>query len=310
MIRPKHFSAIALAAAGALVLSGCAPGGNGNEAENGEAAEPVEGGGAVSIYNCEPQNLLPGNSTEVCGSKVLEQLFTGITSVDYDNIETVAGVASNWESDDNTTWTFELEEGWTFHNGEEITAQTFVDTWNWTVDPDNAQANAGFYDSFLGYNEVVDGEAEELEGVRAIDEYTLEIELVEPFGDLPMMLSYTGFYPLPEEAFEDIDAFENAPVGNGQYQMDGEWVHDVEINQVRYEDWPGEEPGVPERIEWRLYSDVDTAYMDVQSGELDIVDQAPPNRFVSLDEDFGDNWVASETSSFTYLGFPMYQEEF
>ena len=310
MIRPKHFSAIALAAAGALMLSSCAPGGNGNEAENGEAAEPVEGGGALSIYNCEPQNLLPGNSTEVCGSKVLEQLFTGLTSVDYDNIETVAGVASNWESDDNTTWTFELEEGWTFHNGEEITAQTFVDTWNWTVDPDNAQANAGFYDSFLGYNEVVDGEAEELEGVRAIDEYTLEIELVEPFGDLPMMLSYTGFYPLPEEAFEDIDAFENAPVGNGQYQMDGEWVHDVEINQVRYEDWPGEEPGVPERIEWRLYSDVDTAYMDVQSGELDIVDQAPPNRFVSLDEDFGDNWVASETSSFTYLGFPMYQEEF
>src|SRR5699024_4907578 len=125
-----------------------------------------------------------------------------------------------------------------------------------------------------------------------------------------MMLSYTGFYPLPEEAFDDIDAFESAPIGNGRYQMDGEWVHDVEINLDRYEDWAGQEAGTPERIEWSIYSDVDTAYMDVQSGELDIVDQAPPNRFPSLDADFGDNWVLSETSSFTFIGFPMYEEAF
>lgn len=310
MIHRKHFGAIVLAAIGALVLSSCAPGGNGGDTDNGEAAQPVEGGGTVSIYNCEPQYLVPGNSTEVCGSKVLEQLFTGLTAIDYENIEVVPGVAESWESDDNITWTFELNEDWTFHNGDPITAQTFVDTWNWTVDPDNAQQNAGFYDSFAGYDEVVAGETDELEGVRAVDEYTLEIELQEPFGDLPMMLSYTGFYPLPEEAFDDIDAFESAPIGNGRYQMDGEWVHDVEINLDRYEDWAGQEAGTPERIEWTIYSDVDTAYMDVQSGELDLVDQAPPNRFPSLDADFGDNWVLSETSSFTYIGFPMYEEAF
>lgn len=312
MKHQKLLSALAVTAAGALVLSGCAPGGNGDGGgtENGEAAEPVEGGGTVSIYNCEPQYLVPGNSTEVCGSKVLEQLFTGLTAIDYENIEVIPGVAESWESDDNVTWTFELDEDWTFHNGDPITAQTFVDTWNWTVNPDNAQQNASFYDNFVGYEEVLAGEADEMEGVRAVDEYTLEVELAEPFGDLPMMLSYTGFYPLPDQAFEDIDAYESAPIGNGQYEMDEEWVHDVEINMNRYEDWPGEEPGLPERIEWRIYSDVDTAYLDVQSGELDIVDQAPPNRFVSLDDDFGDNWVASETSSFTYLGFPMYQDEF
>lgn len=316
MKQRKLLGALAMTAAGALALSACAPGGNGAEngtdegAANGEAAQPVDGGGSVSMYNCEPQNLLPGNSTEVCGSKVLEQLFTGLTAVDYEDIEVVPGVAESWDSDDNITWTFELNQDWTFHNGDPIDAQTFVDTFNWTVDPDNAQANAGFYDSFLGYDDVVNGDAEELEGVRAVDDHTLEIELVEAFGDLPMMLSYTGFYPLPQEALDDIDTFESAPVGNGRYQMDGEWVHDVEINMTRYEDWPGEEPGVPEQIEWRIYSDVDTAYMDVQSGELDIVDSAPPNRFVSLDDDFGDNWVAHETSSFTYLGFPLYQEEF
>lgn len=177
---------VAVTAAMALVLSAC---GNGddtadetdaNGAENGEQAA---GGGTVTVYNCEPQNLMPSNSSEVCGSWVLEQLFTGLTQVDYDTFEAGPGVATSWDSnEDQTVWTFEIGEGWTFHNGEEITAQTFVDTFNWTVDPDNAQQNNDFYDVFVGYDELVEGEAEELEGVSAVDDYTLELELNEPFS--------------------------------------------------------------------------------------------------------------------------------
>jgi oligopeptide transport system substrate-binding protein len=306
--------AVAATASLALVLSAC---GNGEEATddadaNGaENGEQVSGGGTVTAYNCQPQNLMPSNSSEVCGSWVLEQLFTGLTQVDYDTFEPVPGVATSWDSnEDQTVWTFEIGEGWTFHNGEEITAQTFVDTFNWTVDPENAQQNNDFYDVFVGYEDLVEGDAEELEGVSAVDDYTLELELNEPFSPLPMMLSYTGFYPMPQEAFDDPEAFENAPIGNGRYQMDGEWEHDVQIAVERYEDWPGEDPGVPERIEWQIYSDIETAYLDVQAGALDILDTVPPNRLGTMEDDFGDNQALFETSSFTYMGLPLYQEEF
>lgn len=298
----KLSSTVAVAASGALVLSACG-GGGGEDSGEGE-------GGTVSIYNCEPQYLTPGNSTEVCGSKILEQLFTGLTQVDYETVEAVEGVASDWETDDNITWTFTLNDDWTFHNGDPVTAQTFVDTWNWVVDPDNAQQNASFYDKFLGYQEVVDGDADELEGVRAVDDTTLEIELSEPFSPLPLMLSYTGFYPMPEEAFDDMDAFESAPVGNGRYAMDGEWVNDVEVNMDRNEDWAGEDPGAPQRIEWSIYSEIDTAYTDVQAGNLDVLDTTPPNRIPNLEADFGESYQEFDTSSFTFLGFPLYQEEF
>ncbi|WP_258933784.1 ABC transporter substrate-binding protein [Nesterenkonia pannonica] len=50
--------------------------------------------------------------------------------------------------------------------------------------------------------------------------------------------------------------------------------------------------------------------MDVQSGSLDILDNAPPNRIPQLESDFGDNYASFDTGSFTYLGFPLYQEEF
>lgn len=231
--------------------------------------------------------------------------------MDYETYEVVPGVATDWESnDDQTVWTFELGEDWTFHNGDPIDANTFVETFNWVVDPDNAQQNTSFYDVIVGYEDVVEGNAEELEGVTATDDYTLEFELNEPFSPLPMMLSYTGFYPMPAAAFENPDSFEQSPVGNGRYQMDGEWEHDVQIAVDRYEDWSGEEPGVPERIEWQIYSDVETAYLDVQAGTLDIMDSVPPNRLGTMEADFGDNQAMFDTSSFTYMGLPLYQEEF
>ena len=304
---------LAASMAAALVVSACGDDDGNGDAGNGNGeehvGEAVEGGGTVSSFTCEPQNLQPGNNTENCGSRVLQQLFTGLTVVDHETNEAAPAVATDWETEDQITWTFTLGEDWTFHNGDPVTAQTFVDSWNWVVDPDNAQAGANFHDKFLGYSEVMEGEAEEMEGVRAVDDYTLEIELTEPFGQLPLVLTYTSFYPMPEEAFDDMDAFQSAPIGNGRYEMDGEWVHDTEVNMNRYEDWPGEEPGSPERIEWRIYSDVDTAYMDVQAGELDVLSEAPPNRIPQVEDDFGENYSQNESSRFVYIGLPMYQDE-
>jgi oligopeptide transport system substrate-binding protein len=304
----------ALAGAAALVLAACGGDDGDTDAPADDTDAPAEeeaaAGGEFTIQNCEPQFLMVGNSTEVCGSEVLEQLYSALTAVDYETSQAVGQVASEWETDDNVTWTFYLRDDFTFHNGEPVTAQTFVDTWNWIVNPDNAQQNASFHSKFVGYEEVVAGDADEMSGVRAVDDYTLEIELIEPFSPLPIMLSYTGFYPLPEVAFDDIEAFQQAPIGNGRYQMDGEWEHDVQIAVTRYEDWPGDDPGLADRIVWRIYSDVNTAYLDVQAGELDILSGIPPERIATVDQDFGDNVVESASSSFTYLGFPLYQEEF
>ena len=221
-------------------------------------------------------------------------------------------MATDWESNDDQTVDLRLGQDWAFHNGDPIDANTFVETFNWVVDPDNAQQNTSFYDVIVGYPEdVVEGNAEELEGVTATDDYTLEFELNEPFSPLPMMLSYTVLLTrCPPRHLRIRTHLSSHRSGNGRYQMDGEWEHDVQIAVDRYEDWSGEEPGVPERIEWQIYSDVETAYLDVQAGTLDIMDSVPPNRLGTMEADFGDNQAMFDTSSFTYMGLPLYQEEF
>jgi oligopeptide transport system substrate-binding protein len=49
------------------------------------------------------------------------------------------------ESEDQVTWTVTLEEGWTFHDGTPVTAESFVDAWNWTACSPNAQAASYFF---------------------------------------------------------------------------------------------------------------------------------------------------------------------
>jgi oligopeptide transport system substrate-binding protein len=309
----RYTRALAMALALALGLAAC----NGDDeptVEDPDAEAPeddeAQAGGEFSIYNCEPQNLIPQNSTEVCGSKVLDALFSGLVENDPETFEPVPVMAESIESDDAQNWTITIRDDFTFHDGTPVTAQSFVDAWNFAVDPENAMQNAGFFSNFVGFEEVQEGEAEELEGVSAPDDTTIEIELTEPFAALEAALTYTAFYPLPEAAFEDIDAFNEAPIGNGRYQMDGEWEHDQRIAMARYDDWPGDDPGLADNITWEIYSDVGTAYLDVQQGSLDIMDSIPPEREGDADDDFGDNLVRTETSTFTYLGFPLYDEQF
>jgi oligopeptide transport system substrate-binding protein len=297
---PRYTRALAAGLALVITLAACNDGGD----DGGEGAV----GGAFSIHNCEPQSLIPQNSTQMCGSRVLDALFSGLFESDPETFEPVPVVAESIETDDARRWEITLRDDFTFHDGTPVTAQAFVDAWNFAVDPGNAMQNSGFFANIVGFDEVQGGEAEEMAGLEAPDETTLVIELTEPFAALAAALTYTAFYPLPEIAYDDLEAFEEAPIGNGRYRMEGEWEHDRRIVTTRYGAWPGNRPGLADQITWEIYTDPDTAYLDVQRGDLDILDAAPPGR--DAEQDFGDNALRRETSTFTYLGFPLYDERF
>ena len=276
-----------------------------------EAVEP--GNGEFSMFLCEPERLLSQTSTEVCGSQVLEELFTGLVAYDPETSEIVdGGMASSIETDDQLTWTITLEEGWLFHNGEEVTADNFVNAWNWMADPANEMDNAQFIATagIEGYAEVAEGEAEEISGVSVVDDYTIEVTLEQPFGPFELLIGYTGFHPLPDEFFDmDVDDFENAPIGNGPFQIDGEWERGQRIVFERFDDYGGE-PAQAERVELRIYDDVTTAYFDFEAGELDIHDGVPPELRAQAFDDYGDRAFDNEVSTFEYIGFPVFAEPY
>jgi oligopeptide transport system substrate-binding protein len=317
--------ALALLSASALALTGCAP------AEKA-AEEPTGDSTAIITTNgTEPQNpLLPANTTEVGGGKIVESIFAGLVSYDADGkIENE--VAKSIESEDGKTWTVTLEDGWTFTNDEPVTAESFVNAWNYASLNTNAQGSSYFFDNIVGFSDlqntkadpsgkidpdtgevaqIPDPLAEELSGLEVVDETSFTVELSAPEADWPLRLGYSAYSPLPEVAFEDIEAFGENPIGNGPYMLDGEdtWVHEEGISLVTNPDYDGARKPANGGLEITFYATPDAGYADVQGGNLDVLDAVPDSALETFEETFGDRAVNQPGAIFQGFNVPYYLE--
>jgi hypothetical protein len=91
-------------------------------------------------------------------------------------------------------------------------------------------------------------------------------------------VGYSAFYPFPESFFEDPEAAGEQPVGNGPFQADEPFQPGVGITLTRYDEYAGEDKAEVSAVEYRVYTDVKTAYTDVVAGNLDVLRRIPARR--------------------------------
>lgn len=271
-------------------------------------AAKVDRGGSVSIAISEPRNLLPQQTLDIPGIQVDSALFTPLVEYDARTMAPRNAMAASITSSDQRVWTIRIKDGWTFHNGEPVTAQSFVDAWNFGARAESVTSS--YFSSIDGADEVSEAKNNPvpLKGLRVVDPSTFQVTLSEPFSQFPVTLGFNAFAPLPRAAFQDPAAFREAPVGNGPYRIDGPWEHDRAIRVRRFEGYAGERPGL-EQIEFRIYSDQATAYRDVQGGTLD-VSPVPANLAHEARTSLGDRLLTTTGSEFVYLGMPLYDARF
>ena len=315
-LNKRNSALIAGGISAAMVLSAC--GGSDETTDEGGSAAS---GGSYSIYIGEPENpLVPGNTSESEGAQVIEALWTGLVEYNDDASVSYTGVAESIESEDATTWTVTLKDGWTFHDGTPVTAQSFVDAWNYTALSTNAQGGSYFFANVEGYgdlqgetddegNVITPPAAEEMSGLEVVDDTTFTVTLSGPFAQYPVTVGYNAFYPLPESFFEDPEAAGKLPIGNGPFKADDEFVPGQGFTVSKYEDYAGE-PAKADSVDFRVYTDINTAYTDTQGGNLDILNNIPPDAITSAPDEFGDRYGETPSSSFTYVGFPTYDPRY
>jgi oligopeptide transport system substrate-binding protein len=261
--------------------------------------------GVVSSEIAEPKSLNPLDDNESEGIAVLRTLFTPLITYDAKTSQPAEGVAESITSDDGgLTWVVKLKPGWTFHDGTPVTAKSFVDAWNYGAYGPNAMKNAGFFADIAGYDTTSAGETETMSGlvVDSDTQFTVTLSQAQSFWNIK--LGYAAYNPLPASFYDDPAAFNEAPVGDGPFMMDGVWQHDQAINVKYYDGYQGTKPQIA-GIEFRIYADVNTAVSDLEAGNLDIVDAVPPERWVEVQGEVA-NYATSPSSSINYLGFPMY----
>ena len=295
-----------------LLLASTACGASGSD-KTERAADGKVRGGSFSLSISEPERLLPATTTDLNGGQVLSALFTGLVEYDPVTAEPQPAMAESITSEDQRNWTIKIKPGWTFHNGEPVTAGSYVDAWNFASYAPNAAGNASFFSKVEGYENLqgdpkatppVPPKAREMTGLAVVDDSTFTVRLKEPFSQFPLTLGYQAFYPMPKAGLSDPKGFEQAPVGNGPYMMDGVWRHDDAIRVKRLAGFQGATPSA-DTVEFRIYSTLETRLRDLQAGELDIATSILQEELPKVRAEFGDRFVERDSSAFDYLGFPM-----
>jgi oligopeptide transport system substrate-binding protein len=286
-----------------------------------QPATPGSDSLVVSIGTAEPKHLVPTMTTEQGGSLVLSAIFTGLVEYD-DNARPYEVAAASITSADNMTWTVKLQPGWTFHNGEPVTADSYINAWNAGAYGPNAHDGNGFFEKLAGYAEMNprDGKsaprAKKLTGLVKKDDLTFEATLSEPYVNFRSMLGYTVFYPLPNAAFSDVannvlaPAYEQAPVGQGPFKVKGAWQHDQLIETERFAGYKGPVQPKVAGIAFKIYQQQTTQYQDLLAGQLDVVEQIPVEGLGSARADLGDRFKQSPASIIQFLAFPTFDKRY
>ncbi|MFD3324276.1 ABC transporter substrate-binding protein [Streptomyces sp. NPDC058701] len=268
-------------------------------------------GGSITVVLGEPQHGLVGqNTAESEGAEVLNALFTGLVEYDNKTNEAKLAVAESIETTDSQTWTIKLKDGYTFHNGEKVDAQSFVRAWTWGANQDNAAEGLPFFAKIEGSDELAPGKdkkptATEFKGLKVVDEKTFTVKLKAPFSQFKTMLGYNAFYPLPKAFEADPKKFGEAPIGNGAFQMDGAWEHNKQIKVKRYDKYPAEGRAKLEGVTFKIYDNLDTAYNDLRADNLQIVDKLPVSALATVSQEFGDRYLYKPESGVGYIGLPL-----
>lgn len=214
----------------------CAPLALAEEAEASE--EPKYGGTLVSYVSADPMNFDPATLTAWDQTIVAANILEGLVRLNPEGTGIEEGIAKEWSvSDDGLTWTFILREGAKFHNGREVVAQDFKYSFERIADPETASAAAWMLNKLEGFEAFQNGEADEITGIKVVDDYTLELKLSAPFAPFVSMLASASLAVVPQEAVEEYgEDFGLNVVSAGPFTL-GEWNFNQDLTINAFEDY-------------------------------------------------------------------------
>jgi oligopeptide transport system substrate-binding protein len=207
------------------------------------------------------------NANLYCNAE--EETFAGLLTFN-ENLEAAADWADTWSANaDASVWTFTLRKdnkGWT--DGTPVTAQDFVYSWGRQLDPATKAAYAGFlidikYAQEFNTTTAVDNADDPLNGkvpvitdlgVKAIDDWTLEVTMAGPRAYFPQVVAYQAAVPAPSWKVEELGdkwalADDGTLVSNGPFKLD-KWNHGQSLIMSKHDGyWDAENIALTDVIE-------------------------------------------------------------
>ena len=235
----------------------------------------------------EPEYLDPGLMTESEGGDVAGDCFEGLFTYGRTEAEWPAGAAERFErSDDGLTYTFHLRRDGRWSDGTPVTAHDFEFAWKRVLDPLTASQYAAILWVLEGAREYNTSSADQDRkalrdkvGVRALDDYTLEVRLAYPVPYFKQLTAFYTYSPVPRHVVEKYGDAWTKPehfVSNGPYVVK-EW-RNLERIVAERNPFYWDTDNLPfDRIVYHITQDNDPALNMYLAGEIDFIhDKIPP----------------------------------
>lgn len=311
---------------GAAATAEPAQGGTGQQPGTSQAAESELAPPEQQMFRVRlvayPETLDPALDENTSEETVIKQLFTGLTRMSPE-LTPEPAIAESWEfSADNTQITFKLRES-TWSDGTPLIAQDFVYGWQRFLDPRTASPYAALVTGVIaGANELntapisdtaaLDEAIADL-GVRAVDDYTLQVDLAGPAPFFPSIVALGNLSPIRQDLVEQHGETWVEPgklIGNGPFVLQSATPGaDLTLapNPNYYEGAP-----TLQQLVFLAITDDPTALANYRADEVDLNQQVPPAEIpgVRADPTLADQIITGASLATYYYGFNSRQPPF
>ncbi len=279
------------------LLASC--GSNNSSKENNKKANgSVNYGGVFRMNEIEDfRSLYPLDITEVVSQRIASQVYEGLVKLSQVDLTILPSLAQKWEKNaDASQWIFLIRKGVKYHDdecfpggkGREITAKDFMYCFQQlcSVSPQNSQFGNTFKDRVVGANEYYQSTVDKnplpggISGIKIIDEYTIQIDLLFPFAGFLNILSTPACWVYPKEALDKYGVeMRSKCVGTGPFQAKNIKEGDVVILERNPDYWDVDEYDnkLPylDALKFSFIKEKKNELLEFKRGNLDMVFQIP-----------------------------------
>lgn len=262
-----------------------------------ESGKPQYGGDLIVGSTGSPTTFNDYYATDTASGAIIGFLFNGLITFN-DQFEPVPDLAKDWEvSEDGLTYTFHLKEGVKFHDGEEMTAEDVVFSYNIPRSEDYTGPRASDFAV--------------IENIEAVDQYTVKITLKEK--DASFLSSVASYSILPKHILGDVPISKLAehpfntknPIGTGPFQF-VEWKDGQYVKVKAFEDYFEGRPYL-DSVTYKIVPDANALLAQLKAGDIHYMGvQSTQLRSVKPLVEQGKLEMKTTLSlAYTYLGYNM-----
>ncbi|MHB0802841.1 peptide ABC transporter substrate-binding protein [Bacillus thuringiensis] len=253
----------------------------------------------------EIPSLDTSKSTDTLGAQILGNIMEGLYRLDKNNNPIPAVAESHTISEDGKTYTFKLRKDAQWSNGDPVTAKNFVYAWQRLLDKNTAAEHAFIAYYIKSAKAINKGEKSTTElGAKAIDDYTLEVELEKPVPYFLNLVAFPPYYPLHEKFVKEkgnkygLEA--NTTVYNGPFVMSS-WKHEQGWQLKKNEKYWDAKTVKLEEINYSVVKDIATKVNLYDTGSIDFTPLSGEfvDKYKSNKDEYGE--YAEASTSFLRL---------